>query len=513
MSDLHRSKPLSPREWGWGEGPARPWRRILATTLLAATLTTLTACAAGPDYVRPALPAAAAFAQAEPALTRAAQIEHEFWRRLGDPELVRLVEDALRDNHDLRIALARLERARALLGEAQRDRWPAIRAEASMADLRLSASEAPGVPRAGRDGEQHQAALTASWELDAFGRVRRGIEAARGEADATAADLAALQVAVAGEVARNYFLLRGLQARLAVAEDNAGNQRRSLDLVEVRLEAGRGTEFDTARARAQLELTRARIPALQAELAATAHRLAVLCGREPTALLSLLQAPPAFPPLPGSVAVGTPDDLLQRRPDVAAAERRLAAATARVGVATADLYPAFRLSGLLGTLAGDAGALFERDSERRSVALGIDWSFLDRGRVRARIAAAGADAQAALAAFQQSALEALEEAETALVRYARSEREHVHLDAAAAASARAVELARLRFDGGVVDFLAVLDAERAKLEAEDRRADARTRQALALVALHAALAGGWPERVPVHAVATASANTGTHAVR
>ena len=489
----HVQKPVSPRQRGWGEGPASALGRTLATVVVSAVLT---ACAVGPGYQRPALPAAAAFAAAEPALTDNAAIEQAFWQRLGDPTLARLVEDALAANHDLRIALARLERARALLGEAEQDRWPTLRAEAGAADVRLAAAEAPGVARGDRDIEQYDAAITARWELDAFGRVRRGIEAARGDTQATAADLAALQVAVAGEVARNYFLLRGLQAQLAVAEGNAANQARSLDLVEVRLEEGRGTEFDTARARAQLALTRARVPELAADIGAASHRLAVLTGREPTALQALALQPAALPLLPETVAIGTPADLLARRPDVAAAERRLAAATARIGIATADLYPRLSLGGLLGTLAGDADALFERGSERRSVALGIDWSFLDRGRVRARIAAAGADADAALAAFQQAALLALEEVETALLRYAGSEQQREHLADAAAASARAAELARLRFDAGIVDFLAVLDAERAQLDAEDRLAQARTRQATALVALHAALAGGWPERLP-----------------
>ena len=475
---------------------ARPLSRTPVGLVVLTATALLTACAVGPSYQRPELHSPAAFHAADPALTRAAKVEQAFWHRLGDPVLAQLVEDALVANHDLRIALARLERARALLGEARQDRWPSLRAEAGAADLRLAQVESPGTPRAARQREQYDAAITAAWELDAFGRVRRSMEAARHEAEATAADLAAVQVAVAGEVARNYFLLRGLQAQLAVAEGNAANQARSLELVELLLREGRGTEFDTARARAQLALTRARVPELAAAIGAASHRLAVLTGREPGALQALATEPAALPLLPGSVAIGTPGDLLARRPDVAAAERRLAAATARIGIATAELYPRFSLGGLLGSLAGDADLLFERDSERRSVVLGVDWSFLDRGRVRARIAAAGADADAALAAFEQAALRALEEVETALLQYAGAERQREHLAHAAVASARAAQLARLRFEAGIVDFLAVLDAERAQLEAEDRLAQAQTRQATALVALHAALAGGWPERLP-----------------
>ncbi|KAA2284119.1 efflux transporter outer membrane subunit [Arenimonas fontis] len=467
--------------------------RPLAAAVLASLLA---ACAVGPDYVRPTMDAPAQFHRADLVLTRASETEHAFWERLGDPVLAQLIEDALRDNRELHIALARLERARALLGEAGRDYLPTVRAGGRAGEQRASAFEAPGVPRSERDGDSRGVEAVVSWELDLFGRVRRGVEAARGESDASAADLAALQVAVAGEVARNYYLLRGLQTRLAVARDNARNQERSLELVRARAEAGGGTELDSARARAQLELTLSRLPALTAEMQAAQHRLAVLTGREPGALGELLDAPAPWPELPGLLAVGTPPDLLARRPDVAAAERRLAAATARIGVATADLYPRFSLDGLIGSLAGDAGDLFDRDSERRRLVLGIDWSFLDRGRVRDRIDAAGADARAALAAWQQASLRALEETETALVRYAQSERERRHLEDAAQASARAAELARLRFEGGAAGFLDVLDAERARLEAEDLAAAARMRQAQALVGLHAALAGGWPERMP-----------------
>ena len=467
--------------------------RPLAAAVLA---TLLAACAVGPDYVRPTLDAPARFHHADPALTRAGETERAFWERMGDPVLAQLIEDALRDNRELHIALARLERARALLGEAGRDYLPTVRAGAHAGEQRASAFEAAGVSRADRDIDSRGAEASVSWELDLFGRVRRNVEAARGEREASEADLAALQVAVAGEVARNYYLLRGLQTRLAVAQDNARNQERSLELVRARADAGGGTELDSARARAQLELTLSRVPALTAEVQATQHRLAVLTGREPGALGERLDAPAPWPPLPELLAVGTPPDLLARRPDVAAAERRLAAATARVGVATADLYPRFSLDGLIGSLAGNSSELFERNSERRRVLLGIDWSFLDRGRVRDRIDAAGADARAAFAAWQQASLLALEEAETALVRYAQSEREREHLEEGARASARAAELARLRFEGGVAAFLDVLDAERARLEAEDLAAAARMRQAQALVGLHAALAGGWPERMP-----------------
>jgi NodT family efflux transporter outer membrane factor (OMF) lipoprotein len=467
----------------------------------------LAGCAVGPDYVRPDAPAPGRFAQAPsatqaegataPALPAAAPApDAEFWRSFGEPQLTRLVDDALLANHDLRIALARFDSANAALRGARFDQLPTLTAHAEASDARLSATQAPGVARGDRDGEAYGAVANASWELDLFGRVRRGVEARRAEAAAGAADLAALQVAIVGDVARGYFDLRGLQERLRIARDNAANQRETLRLVQARFDAGRDTEFDTARARAQLEATLARVPVLDAQVAVTMHRLAVLTGRPPEALLAELEAPAPLPAMPAALDPGTPGDLLRRRPDVAAAEQRLHAATARIGVATADLFPRFTLGGLIGSQAADAGALFERDSETRLAVLGIDWSFLDVGRVRARIAAADADAAGELARYQQSVLLALEDAENALVRYGRAREADGHLAQAAADSTRAAALARIRYEAGAAALFEVLDAERTRLQAQDASADARTRSAEGLVALYKAMAGGWPSRMP-----------------
>ena len=468
------------------------------TTLALAIAVATTACAVGPDYVRPDTPVPTRFAQApvdataQPTPAPGA----EFWRSFDDPELTRLVEEALAANHDLRAALAHLDSARALLRETKFDLAPTITAQGSASDARQSADQAPGVARSDRDGRRYSVGASALWELDVFGRVRRSVEASRADTTASAADLAALQVAIVGDVARSYFELRGLQARLRVAQDNAANQQETLRLVEARLSAGRGSGFDTARARAQLEATQSRVPALEAEVAVTMHRIAVLTGRTPEALLAELQAPAPLPTLPVALDPGAPGDLLRRRPDIAAAENRLHAATARIGVATADLFPHFTLGGLIGSQAADAGNLFHRDSETRLVALGIDWSFLDVGRVRARIAAADADAAGELAHYQQAVLLALEDTEDALVRYDRTRREDDALARAARDSADAARLARVRFDAGAVDLFEVLDAERSRLQAEDASADARTRSATSLVALYKALAGGWPEHPP-----------------
>ena len=474
--------------------------RGLALGIAAALLAS---CAAGPGFVRPDTPVPDRFARAP---ASAAGIEAaratpaadaEFWRDFEDPELAKLVDDALVANHDLRIALARYDRANALLRGAKFDYLPTVTAHGEASNARVSTDQAPGASLAQRDGRGYDVSASASWELDLFGRVRRGVEARRADTAAEAADLAALQVAIVGQVANGYFELRGLQERLRVARDNADNQRQTLHLVDARLDAGRGTEFDTSRTRAQLEATLARVPALEARVAVSMHRLAVLTGRTPEALVGELTAQAPLPALPAALDPGTPGELLRRRPDVAAAEQRLHAATARIGIATADLFPHFTLGGLLGSQAVDAGALFEGGSQTRLVALGIDWSFLDVGRVRARIAAADADASGELARYQQAVLLALEDTSNALVRYGRSRAEDEYLAQAATNSARAAQLARLRYEAGATGLLEVLDAERTRLQAQDALADVRTRSAENLVALYMAMAGGWPARMPL----------------
>ncbi|WP_220479224.1 efflux transporter outer membrane subunit [Marilutibacter spongiae] len=465
----------------------------------AALALALAACAVGPDHVRPDMPLPARFDAAEgapAALQATPDANAPFWEAFDDPVLSRLVDEALLANHDLRIALSRYDRANALLRGARFDRFPTVTASATASDGRSSADQLPGVPRDARDAESYEASAVASWELDLFGRVRRSVESQGADAAASAADLEALQVAIIGEVVGGYVDLRGLQARLAVARDNADNQRETLRLVDARLEAGRGTEFDTSRTRAQLESTLARVPALEAAEAVQMHRLAVLTGQAPAALRDVLSEPRPLPALPARFDPGTPGELVRRRPDVRAAEQRLHAATARIGVATADLFPRFTLGGLIGSQAIDSSALFERASETRLVALGIDWSFLDIGRVRARIAAADADAEGELARYQQTVLRALEDTENALVRYARARDEDAHLTQAAADSARAAELARVRFDAGAADLFEVLDAERSRLQAEDALADVRTRSVGGAVGVYRALAGGWPSRLP-----------------
>ena len=389
-----------------GESPLLPFfKRGKSMGFVATAMSlALAACTVGPDYVRPTFDPPARFVRDEaptPAAANAGDAKQAtagdmtaapdadadasanvqrtdtpttpasdagFWTTFSDPLLTQLVDDALGANHDLRIALSRYDRANALLRGARFDLLPTVAAQAGASESRASADQAPGVPRADRDGESYDAGIVAGWELDLFGRIRRNVESQRADATASAADLQAAQVAIVGEVARTYFELRGLQERLRVARGNADNQRDTLRLVQAQFDAGRGTGFDTARARAQLATTQSRIPAFDAQVAFAMHRLAVLTGRTPDALVAQLEPQRPLPALPARLDAGTPGELLRRRPDIAAAEARLHAATARIGVATADLFPRFTLSGLIGSQAIDAGALFERDSETRLVA-------------------------------------------------------------------------------------------------------------------------------------------------
>ena len=298
-------------------------------------------------------------------------------------------------------------------------------------------------------------------------------------------------MSVIAETARDYFILRGLQDQLTLTERNAENQSRSLTLTRNRLGAGRGNELDTARAEAQWQTTLASIPSLQATIMTTIYRLSVLTGRQPTALRDRLSPRAASPELPGLNSIGTPEQLLRHRPHVRAAEQHLAAATARIGVAMGDLFPKVTLIGDVGYGAATFGELGRSDSRFFSVGPSITWAAFDIGRVRARIGSARAQTDAALATYEGAVLNALADTEAALINYGHSQVRREALKVAAAASDKAADLARKRFEGGLIDFLEVLDAERTALSAELLLSQSRTDAATSLVAVYKALGAGW----------------------
>lgn len=464
-----------------------PSLRVAGALALAALLG---ACAVGPDYraSRTAPPLKLAGADAAPYATTPAV--PEFWREFQDPELEALVKQALESNRDLRIADARLAQVRALRRESRFDLAPTVTTEATFERTRFT-REAAARTGGVRELETWNAGFDASWELDLFGRVRRGIEAQTGEVGAAAAERRAVSVAVAGEVARQYFELRGLQLRRQVAERNLVNQQATETLTRARLEAGRGTELDVARSRAQSSVTLALLPQIDSALTATRYRLAVLTGQEPTALDATLGITRPLPQLPALVAVDTPEQWLRRRPDIARAERELAAATARIGVAVGDLFPRVTFVGSWGTGATRFDDLGDAGTDGFTLLPGIRWAAFDLGRVRARIAAREAEAEAALAAYERTVLTALEETEGALNAYRNALLRRQALADAARASVDAASLARMRYDEGVADFLTVLDAERTRLDAEDQLAAAQADAGVRLVAVYKALGAGW----------------------
>ncbi|HEV7385505.1 MAG TPA: efflux transporter outer membrane subunit, partial [Phenylobacterium sp.] len=350
----------------------------------------------------------------------------------------------------------------------------------------------PGFSTSRVDVKQADIGFDAAWEIDLFGRVRHQVESAKADAEAARADLRNAQVTVAAEVARNYLELRGAQTRRAVAEENARTERDTLRLTEVRYQIGPGDPVDVESARARLNATEAAIPALRTAEAQAAHRLAVLVGQRPGALDAELVAPPAGPAqatAPTAVTIGDASSFLRRRPDVQAAERRLAAETARTGVATADLFPRVSITGFVGFLSGDLSSLFKSGSQAWSVSPTLTWPGLDFGGAHARLRAQQARGDESLALYDQTVLRAVEDLQNALVAYRERQVQVVSLTQQVAASRRAADLAHIRYKEGRIDFLRVLDAERTRLSAEDDLAQAQTAANVDVVSIYKALGG------------------------
>src|SRR5262245_61170243 len=461
---------------------------------LLVLLTLISGCAVGPNYKRPQTSVPASFANnptnAVPADEAALAT---WWKGFNDPKLDALIEQAMAHNHDLRIATANLKEARALRRLTTFDLAPTVQANAFYDRRLLSESAAlPGTPRDKRELEFFDAGFDATWELDLFGRVRRSVEAANAQAAATEADRLDVLVSLTAEVARNYLELRGQQNQLAVARKNAEVQKETLQITNDRLRGGRGTDFDVSRSSSLLNLTLSTIPPLEAGIQKTIHRLAVLTGQQPTTLVSDLSVPNPLPAVMPQLALDSPEALLRRRPEVRAAERSLAASTARIGIATADLFPRVSFVGSVGLRADTFAGLGEGGADRWNFGPRITWAALDLGRVHARIKAADARAEALLAIYERTVLIALEETENALVDFGQEQSRQQFLETSAQASQKATELAHQRYEAGITDFLSVLDAERTLLEAQDRLAASQTRTATAFVAVYKALGGGVP---------------------
>ncbi len=457
--------------------------KFFTLSLLALTIT---GCAVGPDYRAPQ-PEPARLLQAEHGGHDRSRFEAAWWRQFEDPTLDALVGEALDENRELRIAYARLRAARAIRDDISNDHLPTVTAGAS-ADI--GKAQQPGFSEERVNAERYDLGLDMAWELDLFGRIQRSLEASEAQAEAAEAELYQLQVSLVAELVDAYGQLRGAQLRERIARDNLANQRNSHELTEQLREAGVGSELDVLRADARLAATEASLPQLRAQQVRARNRIATLLGQRADQL-SVDLSPRELPAIAKSLPIGDPGELLRRRPDIRAAERQLAAATANVGVATADLFPRVSLSGFLGFIAGRGSQIGSSAAQAWGVAPSISWAAFDLGSVRARLRGAEADADAALAGYEQQVLLALEESENAFSDYANAQQRLLSLIRQSTASRAAAQQAEIRYREGTADFLVLLDAERERLQAEDAQAQAEVEVYRSVVSLYKALGGGW----------------------
>ena len=448
----------------------------------------LTACVtAGPDYQTPVLETPASWKRLDPAVADGrVEAPDQWWRKFNEPLLSALVEEALVSSPDLLSARARLRQARAHRAMAAAGYFPEVSVSGSAG--RSRSSEAAG---SGNTVERYAAGFDAGWELDVFGGVRRGVEAAAADLAATEAALEDVRVTLAAEVARYYIEINSLRIQRDLVRANLASQAETLQLTEWRAQAGLVSRQDVDQARGNYEQTRARLPMLEISLAEAEHGLDILLGRMPGALHDRLMATSGLPEPPTDIAVGIPAEALRRRPDVRAAERALAAETARVGVAQANRYPSFRLSGSIGLEALTFGDLSGGDAAAGSLLAGISAPIFKAGELRRQVEAQDAVREQARIAYEQTVRQALGEVENALVALAADRERTTALAAAAEAIRSAARLARQRYGSGLIDFSSVLETERSLLSVEESLTDARTDKLLSLIRLYKALGGGW----------------------
>lgn len=414
----------------------------------------------------------------------------KWWKVFDDSTLDNYMERAVRQNLDLRMATARLHQARAQAVVASSSLLP----EGGLAaEYERSRSPQSADPPTGTSRYKHLylASFDASWEIDIFGGVRREIEASQAALEASREGLRDTLVTLRGEVARNYLDARGTQLRLKIAKDEVRVRRENADIIGARARAGLVSELDWARARGELASAEANIPYFERSLKAAVHRLEVLLGQEPGSLEEDFRAFSELPQIPDELPVGLPSDLLRRRPDIRRAERELAAATARIGVSTAELFPRFSLVGSFGYQTGQSAQMFWNRSNFWSIGPTMIWPILNFRRIMGQIEATKAVHDEVLAGYEKSVLLALEETENALVALSREKQRVIALAEAVRANELAVKFAMERYVSGLQSYLAVIDAQRALYSAEDQLALSRQNQATAFVALYKALGGGW----------------------
>jgi NodT family efflux transporter outer membrane factor (OMF) lipoprotein len=489
----------------------------------------LTGCTVGPDYHIPQVPLPDHFGATTRPVTATVDFAR-WWTTFDDPLLNSLIDRAAANNLDLKVARARLREARAQRNVAAAGYYPTVdtrgsyrRSRSSENAFSFNGETAPGAATGGgnastgasnfgafnppgSEADLFPAGFDASWEIDVFGKVRRDVEAADADVAAQVENERDQLVSLFAEVARNYLELRGFEQQIEIARRNVKIQQDAADVARAKSRLAGGSELDVARAQAQVATTSAQIPTLQIQRDQAAHRLGVLLGQEPRALITELQQSKGMLKGPPEVPPGLPSDLLRRRPDVRRAERELAAATARIGVATADLYPSFSIAAALGLQSEKFTNLPQWSSRYWNIAPGVSWNPFDAGRIRANIQLQDERQRQALYRYQHNILTALEDVENALTAYRDEQARRQLLQESVDRSRRAVELANTLYQGGARDFLNVIDAQRALALAEDQLVQSDRLIGTDLVALYKALGGGWAPPEPQQA-ARAPANT------
>ncbi len=458
------------------------------------SLFVLAGCAVGPDYERPDIKADAAY------LAKAVAADgpslQEWWSTLDDPRLSVLIEKALAEAPGLAARKARLRAARAERRVAQSVFWPSASLSSSYTNFEQSLESADGLGQlvaaglADREGEFYNASIDSRWEIDVFGGLRRGNEAAAAGLAAATAGYAASELMAVAETASAYFEYLGAEARLATLIRNLDLLDRSATLTRRRQEVGLGREVDALRAETVLAATRAQLAPLEAARDASLNRLGVLTGQTPLSIRTIVTARD-LPEAPTALAVGAPADLLTRRPDVVAAEYQLAQAIATVGVRQAQFFPKLVLNASWGFESVNASGIGDSDARTTGIVPFLQWPVLNGGRLRAQFDASKAEAAAAAFDYEQAVLVAVAEAESALSAYAGARQARAELGRAAVAAREAATLARRLYDSGLLAFIDVLDAERSLTEIEDQYVTAQTQSLLQLVGLYKALGGGW----------------------
>jgi NodT family efflux transporter outer membrane factor (OMF) lipoprotein len=461
--------------------------------MVAACLALLTGCAVGPNY-QPPKPGVSAqwsspLADGE---TNGPLDLAAWWKNFNDTNLDSLVLMAVQSNLTLHIAEARVREARAEQGVVTSSLWPSVGSSASYSRNRWGQNSFPPLPLGSPlDYNAYRAGFDAAWELDIFGGTRRAVEAANAQIGAAEYGQRDVLVSLLAEVARNYISARGYQQRLVITRQNIQVQQQILDLTSNRFQNGLSSDLDVQQARALLTATEAEVPLLETGFDQAVHHLAVLLGQQPGALLDEMSAEKPIPLTPPSVPVGLPSDLLRRRPDVQRSERELAVATARIGVAKADLFPKFSLTGFASLESISANNWFDYTSRAWSAGPTVQWELFEAGSVLANIRVQNARQEQALDSYQQTVLTALEDAENALTAYAQEQVRRESLVQSEQANERALELSTQLYKSGLADFLHVLDSERSLYAAQDTLVQSDQAVSINLVQLYKALGGGW----------------------